>query len=395
MNRSHYKESILFCSAFTPPLNAGGGKNAYNFARFLADKGYPVTLLSLNRRGKLPAVSKAGDLIIRRILYFNQNIFAKLLSLFIILPNYLYYVFKSNVVFIYGGNIIGYEVIILFSKLLGRKVVFQSLLIHDDDIETLVKRRFAGAVRKWILKQITVYFSINPLFKNLWVKTYSSGEKIFESPQGVNTKIFFPVSLDEKMMLRNKLNIPSDAFVIITVGYLIKRKGFQELFESLAKMVIPFYYFIIGNYFVPRDHYMAAFNSEMDELYHIAKSMLGEKIVFTGPKENVHEYLQASDIFILNSMNEGLPNSLLEAMACGLPCIIRNIPGRYDYIAQNRENIFLVEDVAFMIKNINELFSQSNIRKGIGKAAIKTVSKKASIDVVWQQLIDKLFIHAR
>lgn len=377
---------MLFCAAFTPPLNAGGGRNAYNFARFLSEKGYPITLLSLNRRGKHPSKSKTGNLVIRRILYFNQNIITKLLSLFIILPNYFFYVLKHDLVFIYGGNIIGYEFIILIGKIFRKKIIFQSLLIHDDDIETLVEHRFAGTLRKWILNQITVYFAINPLFKDLWVKTYLTGEKIFESPQGVNTQIYSPISLEEKLMLRKKINIPSNAFVLVTVGDLITRKGFQELFDSLAKMQIPFYYLVIGNYSVPKDHYMSAFISEMNRLYHIAKSKLGKKILFTGPKENVQEYLKASDVFLLNSTNEGLPNALLEAMACGLPCIIREIPGRYDYIAENMTNIILSNDIITIIKRINRLFLQPTLRQTIGKSASMTINRIASFDVVWEKL---------
>ena len=146
---------ILFCSSFTPPVNAGGGKNAFNFAKFLSEKGLKVTLLTLNRRGKLPPREQVGTMKIMRILYFNYNLFTKLLSLLIILPGYFIYVVRNDVIFIYGGNIIAFEFIILTGRLLGRQVVFRSTMLGEDDMVTLI-RKWHGLkrLRKDIIKMI-------------------------------------------------------------------------------------------------------------------------------------------------------------------------------------------------------------------------------------------------
>jgi len=292
---------ILFVSSFTPPLNAGSGRNAYNFASFLAERGYHITLLSLNRKGKFTRKEIVNKIKIIRLLYFNYNLFSKVLSVFIILPGYVKFVAQSEVVFIYGGNIIGFELIILIGKILKKKIIFQSLLMQEDDIGTLVKRRLGGRIRKNILNQISIYFSLNPEFSKIWTNIFGSNEKVFESVQGVNTGIFYKVDEKQKGRLREKLGLSNDRLIIITIGYLIERKGFSGIFKLLTDLNFPFYYLVVGDYSVPKEHYMYNFNQEMKELHKLGKEILGEKVIFTGPKTNISEYLNASDIFLFNS----------------------------------------------------------------------------------------------
>ena len=391
MTKPESLEKILFCSSFTPPVNAGGGKNAYNFAKFLSEKDYKVTLLSLNRKGKLKRRESTNGLRVVRILYFNYNTLTKIFSLFIILPGYLFHVFKNNIVFIYGGNIIGFELLIWFGRLFNRKIIFRSTMFGEDDLETLVNKRFAGNIRKGIMKGVTSYFSMNPAFTNSWENIYKSTEKVFESVQGVNINVFSPANNLYKRVLREKLNIPHDKIIIVTVGYLVKRKGFREIFESLSSLNVPFYYMVVGNYSVPDYHYLIHINHEMKELYDLGKKMLGDKISFTGPVENVNEYLQASDVFLLNSKREGFPNALLEAMACGLPSVIRQIPGIYNGFIKHEKNALYLEECERISNCISKLYNQPEKQKSIGKNAADSINEYASFEIVYNNLFSKLF----
>ena len=390
MGTSKKHKKILFCSSFTPPVNAGGGKNAYNFAEFLSKKEFDVTLLSLNRKGKLKYREKTNGLKVFRLLYINYNIITKTLSLLIILPGYLLHVIKNEVIFIYGGNIIGFEFIILIGRFFRKKVIYRSTMFGEDDIETLIYRRFAGRIRKIIMRGITFYFSMNPAFTKAWRNIYKTTENVFESVQGVNVQDFLPVDIKNKKILRTKLGIPQNKFIIITVGYLVKRKGFKEIFESLSKMEMSFHYLVVGNYSVPEYHYLVHINPEMKELYNLGKNLLGNNISFTGPVENVNEYLQAADIFLLNSRREGFPNALLEAMACGLPCIIREIPGIYDNIIINRKNALFADDFERVSENINNLYNQTEFRRKLEENALETIKEFASFEFVYNQLFSKI-----
>jgi len=388
------RKRLLFVSSFTPPLNAGAGKNAFNFASFLAEKEHKVTLLSLNRRGRLLRRESIKQLKIVRLLYFNHNLMTKLLSLFIILPGYLYYVAKNEVVFIYGGNIIGFEFIILAGRFFRKKVIYRSTMFGDDDLETLIYRRFAGKIRKKIMRGITFFFSINPAFTQAWRNIYITDENVFESAQGVNVQDFSPVDAKYKKILRTRLGIPQNKLIIVTIGYLVKRKGFTEIFESLNKLNIPFHYLVLGNYSVPEYHYLIHFNPEMKELYSFGKNLLGKSISFTGPLENVNEYLQAADVFLLNSRREGFPNALLEAMACGLPSIVREIDGIDGYFMKRNTNILVTSGESNEILTcIKRLISGTKLMENIGKNAGHVIRDQASFEVLWNRLKTKLKIH--
>tara|TARA_B100001971_G_scaffold160171_1_gene150093 strand:+ start:14 stop:385 length:372 start_codon:yes stop_codon:yes gene_type:complete len=77
--------------------------------------------------------------------------------------------------------------------------------------------------------------------------------------------------------------------------------------------------------------------------------------------ENTHkieEYYQSVDLFVLSSKREGLPNALLEAMACGLPVIVSKLKGIVDW---------LVED------GINGILAEPGIRDNLGKAILQVL----------------------
>lgn len=378
---------ILFCSSFTPPVNAGGGKNAFNFAKFLSEKGLEVTLLTLNRKGKLPRRELAGALKIIRILYFNYNLFTKLLSLLIILPGYFIYVVRNDIIFIYGGNIIAFEFIILTGRLLGRHVVFRSTMLGEDDMETLIRKWYGlKRLRKAVLSLISTYFSLNPEFTKSYLSVYCGKGKVFESTQGVNTEVFHTVDQEKKVQIRKKLGLPSGKFIIITVGFLIKRKGFRQIFEGLSTLNIPYLYIIVGDYKISESHYLFDHAHEMTELYNKGHELLKSKVLFTGPKENVSEYLQAADIFLLNSKKEGIPNALLEAMACGIAPVIRNIKGVNGFLTFHDKNAFVYNIPEEFIDRILDSFKSKKRRLFYGRKSSELVNKDSTFEVLYEKL---------
>src|SRR5690606_33415856 len=79
---------------------------------------------------------------------------------------------------------------------------------------------------------------------------------------------------------------------------------------------------------------------------------------FEGNKDNVRDYLLASDVFVMPSKFEGLGNSCLEAMACGIPVILYNVVGLRDLISNN-DNGFLIEPNPQELANKIVLYSDN------------------------------------
>lgn len=114
--------------------------------------------------------------------------------------------------------------------------------------------------------------------------------------------------------VRKKLELPLDKVIYVYSGSFIDRKNQREAINAFLKMkknndaVL----LLLGD------------GSNFEELKN--EFSKHKNIVFKGKVSNVNEYLHASDVYLATSKSEGLPNGVLEAMACGLPVLLSNIP---------------------------------------------------------------------
>jgi glycosyltransferase involved in cell wall biosynthesis len=127
-------------------------------------------------------------------------------------------------------------------------------------------------------------------------------------PTGIDVKYFSPPAMHEaKPPLR-----------LITVGRLIEVKGIQDLLKALSilKDKIDFVCLIVGD---------GPYRGSLEKIAE-GYSLKG-RVIFKGnvSPERVVNILRSAHIYVLPSYSEGLPQSLLEAMACGLPCIVTDI----------------------------------------------------------------------
>lgn len=141
-------------------------------------------------------------------------------------------------------------------------------------------------------------------------------------PNGVDINKYMPVSMDRKKQLRQELNLPDDKKIFISAGSFIKRKNVEATINAFKKQnSLNSYLVILGT----------------GHLENKLKNMCSDdkNILFAGFKTNVSPYLQASDYFISTSYSEGMPNTVLEAMACGLPPILSDIPAHREIFENN------------------------------------------------------------
>lgn len=131
---------------------------------------------------------------------------------------------------------------------------------------------------------------------------------------GIDTHQFFPATVEEKKRIREFLNLPQEAFIFVCSGQLIKRKNLPFLLESFEKCFANnnnVYLMIIGD---------GVMRPDLEFRYGKNKN-----IKFFGSVSDVAFHLKACDCCVSTSTSEGLPNSVLESMACGLPVILSDI----------------------------------------------------------------------
>jgi glycosyltransferase involved in cell wall biosynthesis len=94
-----------------------------------------------------------------------------------------------------------------------------------------------------------------------------------------------------------------------------------------------------------------------------------------GYVEDMRQLLRAVDIFVLPSYREGLPKSLLEAAACGLPIVTTDVPGCNDVVVQNSNGLLVPpRQVVPLTEAIDELVKCPNLREDFGRLGRQRVA---------------------
>lgn len=137
-------------------------------------------------------------------------------------------------------------------------------------------------------------------------------------PVPVDASRFHPPSSSEKAAALRDLNIDGGSIVLF-VGHLQERKGVDLLIRAFRQVLdadLDAHLVIVGG---PVEAEDAGYVESLKVI--VRESGLGKHVIFAGPQNDVSQYLFAADVFCLPSHREGMPNVLLEAMACGLACV--------------------------------------------------------------------------
>lgn len=170
---------------------------------------------------------------------------------------------------------------------------------------------------------------------------------------GVNQSKFYEISLEEKRRLKQELGIDQNKRCFITVGSLIERKDPLTLIKAFNQ--VDDYLLIIGD----------------GPLYEECKNQSNKNIIYIGNTDEVNKYLNISDYFVSASLSEGLPNTVIEALAVGLPILLSDIP-------QHREILDFNSDAGllFSFKNEKELLLKIEKIKSLEYTKQTLASKK-------------------
>ena len=161
-------------------------------------------------------------------------------------------------------------------------------------------------------------------------KKITSSEKIKLIYNGVNFDNF---NLNqEKKKIKRKLGFFNQEKIFLSVGRLKKAKGYPYLLKAISKINLPNTRLVILGEGEER--------KKIESL--IKKLKIGDKVILKGRVNNVEEYLQIADLFIMSSLWEGFSIALLEAGYFGLPVIATDVGGNSEVI-ENKRNGFLIK----------------------------------------------------
>ncbi|MEN8375205.1 MAG: glycosyltransferase family 4 protein [Gemmatimonadota bacterium] len=178
--------------------------------------------------------------------------------------------------------------------------------------------RIAIAARNRLLRGANAWVAISEDIATEYESHGVPAPRIHRIPNGVDTERFRPASEQDRAALRRRLGLPARAPVAIYTGRLVSYKGLPELLEawrSVLRLHPDAILLLVG----PGG--LDIHNCEAELRGFVDLHEMAESVRFTGVVDAVEDYLRAADVFALPSRNEAFGLSLVEAMACGLPCV--------------------------------------------------------------------------
>lgn len=198
--------------------------------------------------------------------------------------------------------------------------------------------------------KISGYIALSDAITSNLLKYKIPNEKIFKLPNGVDINRFIPINIEERSNQESNLAL-GRKFRIIYLGGITENKRVFEMVKAtqlLLESSKDCQLLIVG-----------PDRSNGQEIEKIASFInlnnLSEDIKHIDKIDNPEKYLQISDVFVLNSRQEGMSNALLEAMSCGLSCIVTPISGSTDLITDNYSGLYTdgsVENLSQLLKTL-------------------------------------------
>jgi glycosyltransferase involved in cell wall biosynthesis len=189
---------------------------------------------------------------------------------------------------------------------------------------------------------------------------------------------------------RKRLELPRDCIVIGTVGRLVEEKGYREFFQAASRVAAshPSAVFLVVGEEAKGDR--DPFNATIVEMLASDPNLHG-RVRFTGFTEDVPPLVQLMDIFVLASYREGMPLSIIEAMAAGKPIVASNIRGCREEVIDGVTGFLVpVHDAPALASCIEALVKDPKLRREQGLAGHLRAKRLFDQTKVIERLIGRI-----
>jgi len=377
----------IVCPVYHTGLG-GIGRQAVNLSEELHKRGINLFVITRKLKG-VPSFSSEVESV--KIWAFRPTIYrieaktiSNLLTSISFSLNLLSTLIKKrkeyDLVHFHGASI-PLLITIPFLKFLKKKVIskISSAKLGIEAGSFYGRYGFLGKIFIHILRNVDAFVAISEEIKDGLLTDGYEQSRIYRIPNFVDISIFYP---ERKKETTDK--------TVIFAGALDKRKGADILLEAwkdVSKTFSHGYLIILGN-----GHMKASLKMKAEDLG------ISNRVTFAGQVNNIPDYFRKADLYVLPSLQEGLPNSLLEAMACGLPVITSRIGGVVDIVEDGKSGI-LVEpgDISGLASAMVRLLKDAESRQRLGAEARKRIVEGFLIDRIadeYIKLYKKLIVHS-
>lgn len=222
----------------------------------------------------------------------------------------------------------------------------------SSDLSTSVWRK-----KEKMLEDSSIYFVTcsHWLEQEAKASALLRGQKIVSIPNPIDTHIY---RSGDKQAARKNLGLPEDKRLILFVSQRVtnKNKGMDYLIDACRQM---------------EDYELVILGGHAEEVVD-QLPLKAHPLGYVNDERRIVEIYQAVDVFVLPSLSENLPNTIMEAMACGVPCVgfkVGGIPEEIDhkrngYVAEYRDSDDLARGIRWILSEADyDQLSQEAVRK--------------------------------
>jgi glycosyltransferase involved in cell wall biosynthesis len=344
--------TVAMMASRIPPAYSGAGAQALALASHLREHGVMVELLSYNRvlASRVETINgvtvrrSSGERLVRALPSRYRNpartlIYCLWLTLRLAVGRYDVYHVHGNYLYAVPAAIVG--------RIRRIPVVIKVTCLGDDDAAAHAQRRWGPLPLGWFYnftsRTASAIIALNAEIARSHRDLFPS-VPIAELPNGVDMQRFAATAA-RRVRGRRALDIDDDTVVALFVGYIGERKGITDLLQgwfafeadrggSPSKAVL----LLVG----PKANYASDFAPEAFELATSSRGRAaGIRLLEQVGLDDMPQIYASADVFLLPSRAEGMANSVLEAMAAGLPVIATQVPGNIELLAGESGSIVI------------------------------------------------------
>ncbi|MEY2449802.1 MAG: hypothetical protein QOH79_3278 [Acidimicrobiaceae bacterium] len=242
----------------------------------------------------------------------------------------------------------------------------------DGNLAALMRRPFGRALwRRYRADPRVVLLSISNEIASGLLAHGAAEDRVRHRWNGVDTTTYVPATDAERVEARAALGLPADVPLTIYLGRVAEVKGIDVLLDAWARVPAPAHLVVVGE---------GPLSGAMKER---AVAVAPGRVTFTGRVPDTAPYLRAADIWVLPSFAEGLPISLLEAMACGLACVATAVGGVPDMVEDGSDGLLVMPgDPELLATALERLSSDLPEARRMGAAARRTAEARFAMGTV-------------
>lgn len=274
----------------------------------------------------------------------------------------------------------------------GAKLAGAQALVHSEHGRKFDDRPARFTVQRWMSRHTDAIFAVSAQLKTDLVKHVGLPESAVEVLHNGVDLSRFDVAGDatpdagERAALRRDWGVPDGALVVGSVGRLVAVKNYGLLLRAVAASGLDVHVVLAGE--GPERAALTALAVELG---------IAARVHLLGHSNDVDRVLRAFDVFVLPSISEGMSNTLLEAMAAGVPPVASAVGGNGEIVRDGVDGkLFASDDQAGLAACLAALCRDDTQRARFAAAARERVQSTFDIRQMiarYEQLYER--VHAR